>query len=108
MADTSSPDARPDRDLIALFDYALTMVAGHVTQEQRALLRVRTERMGLGEHIARQCSPEAQGLFLNRQDTGIVNPDGGLVAHGKGEHAHGKRGSTVEEGSGETSGIPTA
>jgi hypothetical protein len=107
MVDTPPPDARLDGDLVVLFDYALTMVADHVTHEQRALLRARAEKMGLADHIERQCSPEAQGVLLNRLDTEIVNPDGGLVAHGKGEHAHGKRGSTTEEGSGQASAIPT-
>jgi hypothetical protein len=109
MPDAPPSDASLDRDLIALFDHALAMVADHVTQEQRALLRARAEKMGLADHIARQCSPDVQGVLLNRLDTEIVNPDGGLVAHGKatGEHAHRKHGSTIEEGSGEASAIPT-
>ncbi len=109
MADIPPPKARLDRDLVVLLDYALTMVADHVTHEQRARLRGRAEKMGLADHIERQCSPEVQGVLLNRLDTEIVNPDGGQVAHGEvtSEHAHRKRGSTVEDGSGEVSGIPT-
>ncbi len=109
MADTPPTDARLDRDLIALLDHALAMVADRLTPEQRARLRERAERMGLDDHIERQSSDEVQSVLLNRRDTEIVNPDGGLVAHGEvtSEHAHRKHGSTIEEGSGEISGTPT-
>jgi hypothetical protein len=53
MADTPLPDTRLDRDLIALLDHALAMVADHLTSEQRADLWQRSEKMGLSGSIER-------------------------------------------------------
>jgi hypothetical protein len=47
MADTPTSDTRLDRDLIALLDHALAMVADHLAPEQRADLWQRSEKMGL-------------------------------------------------------------
>jgi hypothetical protein len=95
-----------DRDLIVLLDAALTAVADRLTPEQRARLRERTGRMGLADHIQRRCSPEVQGVLLGERPH--VNPDGGWVGGDTGESRQGTDGSTVEEGSGKTSAIPTS
>jgi hypothetical protein len=113
MTDTPPHDARLDRDLIALLDHALTMVVDRLTPEQRARLRQRADKMGpgLSEHIERHCSHEVQHTLLNQPDTEHFNPDGGLVGHvGEVISEHGRRedGTTISEGSGEISGIPTA
>lgn len=112
MTDTPPPDARLDRDLIVLLDYALTMVADQLMPSQRAHLRERTEKMGGGleDHIERQCSPEVQRVLLSRLDTTRVNPDGGRVGsvgEATSEPARRKDGSTVVEGSADVSGTPT-
>ena len=97
---------RLDRDLVALLDAALTAVADHLTPEQRAPLRERTGAMGLDDHVKRRCSPEVQGVLLGERPH--VNPDGGWVGEDASEPLHRTDGSTVEEGSGKTSAIPTA
>lgn len=113
MTDNPPPDAGLDRDLILLLDCALTMVADRFTPEQRAHLRQRAEKIGggLDDHIERQCSPGIQRVLLNRLDTVRVNPDGGRVGpigEATSQLARRKDGSTVEEGSAEVSGTPTA
>jgi hypothetical protein len=109
MADPPPTDARLDRDLIELLDYALTMVVDHLTPEHRAHLQERVKRTGLDDHIERQCSDEVQRVLLDRLNTVIINPDGGRVIHGEAtsEPARRKHGTTVEEGSAIVSGIPT-
>ena len=106
MAHLPPTDDRLDRDLIVLLDAALTVVADRLTPEQRAHLRERTGGMDLADHIKRRCSPEVQGALLGERPH--VNPDGGWVGETEGEPPHGTDGSTVEEGSGKTSAIPTS
>jgi hypothetical protein len=99
-------DEHLDRDLIVLLDAALTAVADRLTPEQCTHLRERTGKMGLDDHIKRRCSPEVQGVLLGERPH--VNPDGGWVGDDTGEPRQGADGSTVEEGSGKTSAIPTS
>ena len=106
MAHIAPTDDRLDRDLIVLLDAALTAVADHLTPEQRADLRERTGKMGLGDHIQRRCSPEVQGVLLGERPH--VNPDGGWVGETAGEPPRRQDSATVEEGSGKTSAIPTS
>jgi hypothetical protein len=113
MTDTPPRDASLDRDLNALLDHALTMVVDRLTPAQRAQLRQRADKMGRGlnEHIKRHCSHEVQHALLNQSDTEHFNPDGGRVGHfGEviSEHGRTEDGTTVSEGSGEISAIPTA
>ena len=105
MTDTPPPDARLDRDLIVLLDHALTMVADNLTPEQRADLRQRSEKMGLGGSIGRQCSPEVQRVLLIERPR--VNPDGGQVGATTAEPQPAE-GAIVGEGSGKISSIPTS
>jgi hypothetical protein len=106
MAHIPPTDDRLDRDLVVLLDAALTAVADRLTPEQRAHLRERAGSMGLDDHVKRRCSPEVQGVLLGERPH--VNPDGGWVGEAAGEPPHGTDGSTVEEGSGKTSAIPTS
>ena len=99
-------DDRLDHDLIVLLDAALTAVADRLTPEQCAHLRERSGKLGLDDHIKRRCSPEVQGVLLGERPH--VNPDGGWVGEAASEPPHRPDGSTVEEGSGKTSAIPTA
>ncbi|MCO6418631.1 hypothetical protein JYK14_21090 [Siccirubricoccus sp. KC 17139] len=111
MTDAPRSDTRLDRDLIALLDHALTLVADRLTPEQRALLRDQADKMGAGlsGHIERHCSHEVQLALLNRSEAGQLNPDGGVVGHpGDPANPHQKDGSTDAEGSGDVSAIPTA
>lgn len=105
MVDTPTSDARPDRDLIALLDHALAMVADHLAPEQRADLWQRSEKMGLSSSIERQCSPEVQRVLLSERPR--VNPDGGQVGATTIEPQP-SEGVIVGEGSGEISSIPTS
>ena len=105
MADTPTSDARLDRDLIALLDHALAMVADHLAPEQRADLWQRSETMGLSAHIERQCSPEVQRVLLSERPR--VNPDGGQVGASSIEPQP-KEGVIAGEGSGKISSIPTS
>jgi hypothetical protein len=106
MIHTPLTDDRLDYHLLLVLDDALTMVVDHLTPEQRVHLRERTDKMGLDDHIKRRCSPEVQGVLLNERPH--VNPDGGWVGEATSEPLHKTDGSSVEEGSGKTSGIPTA
>jgi hypothetical protein len=113
MTDTPPSDTGLDRDLNALLDHALTMVVDRLTPGQRAQLRQRVDKIGRGlsEHIKRHCSHEVQHALLNQPDTEHFNPDGGRVGHfGEviSEHERTEDGTTVSEGSGEISAIPTA
>jgi hypothetical protein len=113
MTDTPPRDAGLDRGLNALLDYALTMVVDRLTPGQRAQLRQRADKMesGLSEHIKRHCSPEVQQALLNQPDPGHLNPDGGRVGHfGEVISGQGRTedGTTVSEGSGDISAIPTS
>ena len=105
MVDTPTSEARLDLDLIALLDHALAMVADHLAPEQRADLWQRSDKMGLGDHIERQCSPEVQRVLLSERPR--VNPDGGQVGAASTEPEP-KEGVIVEEGSGRISSIPTS
>ncbi|MFC7475647.1 hypothetical protein ACFQS7_14845 [Dankookia sp. GCM10030260] len=105
MANTPTSDALLDRDLIALLDRALAMVADHLTPEQRADLWQRSEKMGLSDSIARQCSPELQRVLLSERPR--ANPDGGQVGQAAVEPQP-SEGVIVEEGSGRISSIPTS
>jgi len=105
MAEAPSPDARLDRDLIALLDHALAMVADHLGPEQRADLWQRSQKMGLSDDIHRQCSPEVQRVFLSERPR--VNPDGGQVGAATIEPQP-KEGVVTEQGSGKISSIPTS
>ena len=107
MADDSpSPDARLDRDLVALLDRALAMAADRLAPEQRAELWRRAEEAGLGDHVERRCSPEVQRVLLGERPR--VNPDGGRVGEAAGGPPRGEDGATAAEGSAEMSGTPTA
>jgi hypothetical protein len=106
MAHIPPTDDRLDRDLIMLLDAALRVVADRLTPEQCTHLRERTGKLGLGDHIQHRCSPEVQGVLLGERPH--VNPDGGWVGEDASEPLHRTDGSTVEEGSGKTSAIPTA
>ena len=106
MVDTPSPDSRLDRDLIALLDHALGMLAGHLTPEQRADLWQRAEKMGLADHIERQCSPGVQRAVLSQRPH--VNPDGGQVGESSSEPELGGQGVVGAEGSGKISSVPTS
>jgi hypothetical protein len=106
MIRTPLTDDHLDSHLVLLLDDALTTVVDCLTPEQRAHLRERTEKMGLDDHIKRRCSPEVQGVLLGERPH--VNPDGGWVGEATSEPLHRTDGSTAEEGSGKTSGIPTA
>jgi hypothetical protein len=94
-----------DRDLIAMLDHALGMVADHLTPHQRADLWQRSEKMGLRASIERQCSPEVQRVLLSEQPR--VNPDGGQVGATPVE-TQPSEGVIVGEGSGKISSIPTS
>ena len=106
MVDIPPSDARLDRDLIVLLDHALAMVADHLAPEQRADLWQRTEKMGLGGHIERQCSPAVQRVLLSEHSR--VNPDGGQVGEATSEPHRSEEGVVVAEGSGKISGIPNS
>ena len=106
MADTPPTDTRLNRDLIVLLDRALAMVADRLTPEQRADLWERSTKMGLGDYIERQCSPEVQRVLLSERPR--VNPDGGRVGEATSEPSRREDGATVEEGSAKLSGTPTA
>src|ERR671921_783842 len=67
MTEKAHPAPALDRDLIALLDHALGMVADHLTPHQRADLWQRSEKMGLRASIERQCSPEVQRVLLSEQ-----------------------------------------
>src|SRR5215218_7584237 len=98
-------DDHLDRDLIVLLDAALTAAVDRLTPEQCAHFRERAGKMGLDDHIKRRCSPEVQSVLLGERPH--VNPDGGWVGETAGEPPRRQDGSTVEEGSGKTSAIPT-
>jgi hypothetical protein len=102
---THPPSGGQLRDLIVFLDHALTMVADHLTPEQRAGLWKRAETMGLGEHIERQCSAEVQRVLLSERPR--VNPDGGRVGEAANKPRGGETGASVEEGSAKISGTPT-
>jgi hypothetical protein len=102
---TNTPPGDQLRNLIVLLDHALTMVADHLTPEQRATLWKRAETLGLGEHIERQCSVEVQRVLLSERPR--VNPDGGRVGEAANEPPGGETGAAVEEGSAKISGTPT-
>ena len=106
MTDTPSPDSRLNRDLIALLDHALGMLAGHLTPEQRTDLWQRAEKLGLADHIERQCSPAVQQAVLSQRPH--VNPDGGQVGEKPAEPELGGAGQVVAEGSGKISSVPTS
>ena len=105
MTDKPSPATALDRDLIALLDHALGMVADHLTPHQRADVWQRSEKMGLRGSIERQCSPEVQRVLLSEQPR--VNPDGGQVGATPIEPQP-SEGVVVEQGSGKISSIPTS
>jgi hypothetical protein len=105
MADIPAPDTRLDRDLIALLDHALAMVADHLAPEQRADLWQRSEKMGLRDHIERQCSPAIQSVLLSERLR--INPDGGQVGEATSKPQP-SEGVIVEEGSAKISSIPTS
>jgi hypothetical protein len=106
MANTPSPDPRLDRDLIALLDHALGLLAHHLTPEQRADLWQRAEKVGIANHIERLCSPEVQRVVLTQRPH--VNPDGGQVGESPTEPELGGEGVVVAEGSGKISSVPTS
>ncbi|TDH58187.1 hypothetical protein E2C06_33895 [Dankookia rubra] len=105
MIDKLPPAAALDRNLLALLDHALAMVADRLTPQQRADLWQRSEKMGLRESIERHCSPEVQQVLLSEQPRG--NPDGGQVGATPVEPQP-SEGVIVEEGSGKISSIPTS
>lgn len=105
MTDTPPPGTALDRDLIVLLDHALSMVADHLSPEQRADLWRMSEKMRLSNHIERQCSPEVQRILLSERPR--VNPDGGQVGDTT-VAPQPKEGVVVEEGSGKISSIPTS
>jgi len=106
MANTPSSDAELDRDLIALLDHALGLVAHHLTPEQRTNLWQRAEKVGLTSHIEHFCSPEVQCAVLSQRPH--VNPDGGQVGESPSEPELGGPGEVVAEGSGKISSVPTS
>jgi hypothetical protein len=106
MADSPSPDARLDRDLIALLDRALALAADRLAPEQHAELWRSTEAAGLAGHVERLCSPAVQAMLLG--ECPRVNPDGGRVGETTGEPPAREDGATVAEGSAKLSGTPTA
>ena len=106
MVDAPSSNARLDRDLIALLDYALGMLADHLTLEQRTDLWQRAEKMGLADHVERQCSSEVKRVVLSQRPH--VNPDGGQVGESPSEPELGGQGVVIAEGSGKISSVPTS
>jgi hypothetical protein len=106
MSHIPPTDDRLDRDLVVLLDAALTAVADRLTPQQCADLRERTGKFGLGDHVRRRCSPEVQGVLLGERPH--VNPDGGWVGEAAGEPPPRTDGSSLAEGSGRISAIPTS
>ena len=106
MTDLPPSDTRLDRDLVALLDHALGMLAGHLTPEQHADLRQRAEKVGLADHIERHCSPKVRHVILSQRPH--VNPDGGQVGESPPEPELGGEGVVTAEGSGKISSVPTS